>query len=309
MHRRSGGDHGFPPQDAHPPVDCLPWADNGSMRATPDVLYHYTTSAGLLGILSSRALWTSNVLFLNDAEELLHASEGTVAAMSAKADELKARLDRGEPEFPNRPLLAIMEGIIMRLKQLQEGGRLWGEVYVTCFCEDGDLLSQWRGYAGSDGYALGFDVALLQPIESTAYMGMNLAQVKYGLTEAIDEITDLAESIDPGSGNHPGVQADHKFLTVLRQLSQVKNPGFREEREWRLLNISDEKRDLRFREGPSGLIPYKTHTFHPESLVSVTIGPGGNRSLRERSVRDIIERFHPDRRWKINVQTSEVPLR
>lgn len=279
------------------------------MRATPEVLYHYTSSAGLLGILSSRELWTSNVLFLNDAEELIHASEGFVAAMSAKVDELHGRLDGGEPEFPNRPLLAIMEGIILRLRQLQEGSRLWGEVYVACFCEDGDLLSQWRGYAGSGGYALGFDSALLQPAASTTYMGKNLAQVKYGITEAIDEIEDLLGSMDPGSGNHPGVQADHKFLTVLRQLAQVKNPGFREEREWRLLDISDEKRDLRFREGPLGLIPYKAHTFDPEALVSVTVGPGGNRSLRERSVRHLIERFQPERRWRVTVQTSEVPLR
>ena len=30
-----------------------------------------------------------------------------------------------------------------------------GSAYVTCFCKDGDLLSQWRSY-GSAGVALGF---------------------------------------------------------------------------------------------------------------------------------------------------------
>ena len=29
-------------------------------------------------------------------------------------------------------------------------------LFVTCFCSNGDLLSQWRAYAGSGGYAVGF---------------------------------------------------------------------------------------------------------------------------------------------------------
>jgi len=37
----------------------------------PAKLYHYTSTEGLLGILRNRQLWASNVLYLNDATELV----------------------------------------------------------------------------------------------------------------------------------------------------------------------------------------------------------------------------------------------
>ncbi|HMC13498.1 MAG TPA: hypothetical protein VKG67_04050, partial [Gallionellaceae bacterium] len=33
-------------------------------------LYHYTTAAGLQGIVESQQLWATNIAYLNDAEEL-----------------------------------------------------------------------------------------------------------------------------------------------------------------------------------------------------------------------------------------------
>lgn len=38
-----------------------------------DLLYHYTTQAGLLGILGSKSIWCTNTLFLNDPTEFSHA--------------------------------------------------------------------------------------------------------------------------------------------------------------------------------------------------------------------------------------------
>jgi hypothetical protein len=33
----------------------------------------------------------------------------------------------------------------------------YGEpIYLSCFCEDDNLLSQWRAYGTSGGYSLGF---------------------------------------------------------------------------------------------------------------------------------------------------------
>ncbi len=40
----------------------------------PSVLYHYTTAQGLLGILESGSLWTTNSRFLNDPTEIEYAT-------------------------------------------------------------------------------------------------------------------------------------------------------------------------------------------------------------------------------------------
>jgi hypothetical protein len=39
---------------------------------TPDLVYHYTTTSGLLGILQSKELWVTNCLYLNDPLEGTH---------------------------------------------------------------------------------------------------------------------------------------------------------------------------------------------------------------------------------------------
>lgn len=59
------------------------------------------------------------------------------------------------------------------------------DVYITCFCEDGDLLSQWRAYAGRDsaaGYALGIGTRppLLGGVQAAGRQhGLRLRRVLY----------------------------------------------------------------------------------------------------------------------------------
>lgn len=38
----------------------------------PDILYHYTDSKGIHGILESKSLWASHAFFMNDPKELTH---------------------------------------------------------------------------------------------------------------------------------------------------------------------------------------------------------------------------------------------
>ena len=46
-----------------------------------DTLFHYTTAAGLLGILGSSSLWATDLRFLNDAQEAVYARELFVEAL------------------------------------------------------------------------------------------------------------------------------------------------------------------------------------------------------------------------------------
>ena len=39
-------------------------------ESVPRLLYHYTTQAGLIGILESKSIWATHGLYLNDASEL-----------------------------------------------------------------------------------------------------------------------------------------------------------------------------------------------------------------------------------------------
>ena len=42
-------------------------------RKTPDILYHYTSQEGLLGIIGTGNIWATDILYLNDATEYTYA--------------------------------------------------------------------------------------------------------------------------------------------------------------------------------------------------------------------------------------------
>lgn len=40
-----------------------------------ELLYHYTTLTGLLGIVGSNKLWASDIRYMNDSAELKHSAD------------------------------------------------------------------------------------------------------------------------------------------------------------------------------------------------------------------------------------------
>ena len=54
----------------------------------PSVLYHYTSPAGLKGILETSSLWAADADFLNDAQELQFGRPQLCDALLAQAGSL-----------------------------------------------------------------------------------------------------------------------------------------------------------------------------------------------------------------------------
>ena len=38
----------------------------------PEILYHYTTAKGLLGIFNTKSIWATHVSYLNDEQEFVY---------------------------------------------------------------------------------------------------------------------------------------------------------------------------------------------------------------------------------------------
>jgi hypothetical protein len=100
-------------------------------------LYHYTTGSGLIEIIKSGELWSTQLSCLNDATELLYPIE----LLRQKAHHRLSAPTTPRLEFL---LKAIVAGLAA--PQVATEGR-----FVACFSEDGDDLSQWRGYGGGRG--------------------------------------------------------------------------------------------------------------------------------------------------------------
>lgn len=110
----------------------------------PNHLYHYTSAAGLIGILSSKSFWLTDLRYMNDMSELQYAQQVIERCISDKMN------------VPS--LTEIQKEFLSRISRTYSPFGSSASIYSASFCENGNLLSQWRAYRGQGGgYALGFD--------------------------------------------------------------------------------------------------------------------------------------------------------
>jgi hypothetical protein len=121
-------------------------------QAPTEFLYHYTDQTGLLGIIESRSLWATNISYMNDATEFGLSVRLIRDRLLA---ELETKIEPGRsPETDTGHLNERQNRARELLKHTVSDA---SPIHVICFCEKGDLLSQWRGYAGAGyGYSLAF---------------------------------------------------------------------------------------------------------------------------------------------------------
>ena len=212
-------------------------------------LYHYTTQAGLLGMAQNKTMWLTNLRYMNDAEEFNYGLNFIRKYIKENYHEsLGRRLNNPELNYAEIPA-----------------------AFSFSLTEQKDLLSQWRGYCPEGGYSVSFDSERLQ-----TFVGSNKLQLARCLYEE-DEIAQLIEErivcmspeqylkeLKPGSSPSKGMsRMPHELLDrAFRIIPFIKHPSFREEKEWRILNMEHYERrlhelpDVKIRGGNNRFIPY-----------------------------------------------------
>jgi hypothetical protein len=121
-------------------------------RPIPEKLWHYTSIQGFQAIVASKSMWATDLRFLNDYEEFIHARD-IADKIVAESPELDAN------GFMNRELLA--KGVALAF---DSGPVAHLQVFVASFSAAEDQLGQWRGYShGSSGVSLAFDLRAFRP--------------------------------------------------------------------------------------------------------------------------------------------------
>lgn len=239
----------------------------------PEVLYHYTTQTGLLGILSTQKIWATQINYLNDTKEFWHALE--IAEKS-----LAARVQTTSESTQRQSLKTMQEG----LESLANT-----EIFISSFSEGQDSLGQWRGYVGNQpGFAIGFNFKRLRQI---AYdLGAVLEPCIYGPGDQAALIAGFIEGAVVGSirGISGFLHPEHRTLTVLgngefsEKLTEVaplmKDQAFQEEREWRIVYKPGAHRiPVKYRPGNSMLLPFVElpllHNGFLSCIEEIIVGP------------------------------------
>lgn len=261
---------------------------NAQDAAHPKRLWHYTTWRGLQGIASDRAIRATDYRFLNDRRELRVAGPAT----QRQFDEGHSILHQGG-EMNGAQFLSVLRthnngGEPIKVEVPPEG-----PAYVTSFCTKPDLLSQWRGYGGGQGYALGFRFEDLQSVARNTSEA-HLLKTHY---------------LDPDNPPQPSSGPDEEGKTVLSvvHLAQIKHRSFKEEKEWRLFVEGSTELPREYRADGGGPTPYvqiSLGTVRPEVVM---IGPGGMTKKRHR---EAMRGFLASQEWDaVRVKVSKTPLR
>jgi hypothetical protein len=266
----------------------------------PEILYHYTSQAGLLGILASDRIWATDIHALNDWTEfrLLFATGSMQLLVDAFNSGLPDDIDVDAKKMMIECVLA--ERNFPELLKIIKADPPRGErkgVFVCSFTAAGDLLSQWRGYSySSQGFSLGFDTTLLKKqLEGvhTPDTSTELIECIYDEATIRERIRDLGrkaaggcrelkdrDEIVPASFRtlrNPSpnyrkhvyyLEKSFTFATVpfLRLAAQFKHHGFQEEREWRVLYRAFWKTLL------PDTVKFRSGQFGPTSFVEIPLG-------------------------------------
>lgn len=233
-------------------------------------IYHYTDLNGLKGIIESNSLWATNFRFLNDAAELEHGANALKNALLYLKDEL----GKDKTDFILRELQTYRS-------------RSFRDTFNISFCQEPDLLSQWRGYGAFQGVCLEFDsLELAEKLDFTGceYVGNSVFYTKPGATlEAKREIISFLGENDffEKSVNVPNYELVGANELLQKLVPFFKDDGFRDEKEFRIaIRVRKYKERVKFRVNPHGLIPYieikarkNGHLDMCLPIKSITVGP------------------------------------
>lgn len=249
-----------------------------------DTLWHYTDARGLLGIIKDSCLRATDASYLNDDDELKYIQR-TFENREPNED-IRGRTD------DLRAILAwLWSGDFDVAVRPPERGP-----YITSFCANGDLLSQWRGYANGSGYAIGFDRQNLATLS-----GAKLVKVIY--EPRSDEWLKVA------SESETLTEAGYKRTIIPPDevIARYKNPSFIEEKEWRLVTSAKNRSqdDLKFRESIHGISPFYEIEFPLTCITNICVGPGHDRELRMRAVDQLTSTY----KMSIHIESSDAPFK
>jgi hypothetical protein len=259
----------------------------------PEKLWHYTSVQGFQGIIGSGNIYATDVRFLNDSEEFIHARK--------VADDLvRETPELGDLYFPLRNTLEWALELIFGSDFLDPNS---AQIFVASFSDSEDDLSQWRGYShGTYGISIAFDLRMFRPpAESDSAVTLapcvydddekkNLirralqyfvkeSQIKW--TDVIQEFLrkhrsgetkpELDQIMNLTNAAFSGQEYQTQLKTglvearkrIIRLAGLLKHRAFHHEKEWRLvLPISPNKdktnlaHPMRFRSTNGSLIPH-----------------------------------------------------
>lgn len=201
-------------------------------------IYHYCSCETLMSILSNKTIRMSNIRKSNDFNEI-------VAFLNIFRSALKTACNKFLKENPDtHPFVEFYEN--MNFDNVASA-ILNDSIcyYATCFSEDGDLLSQWRGYAeDATGVSIGFNSDyIINWADNKRFKYMEINYDKQDAFETqvcyiLKELGKTKATMDRNGYLEPSYYENAINIvinTFLYNAVFYKDASFSEEKEWRVV--------------------------------------------------------------------------
>ena len=307
-------------------------------------IFHYTDSAGLLGILQSQCLFATDYRYLNDL------SEGTMAR-DLLVSVFEAELKQVTPKLVAKRLLdkrIFDDDKLIRLQAESTYDALVKSLnrstptFVLSFCRhekpkaiEHGLLSQWRAYTGSAGFAIEFDDLELDKLikvenSTFAYAIMKSEDVRYKDYETLfdlkkyagvaSEIIRLAFEPRDVSAITGKIEIDPVVADFALNAFYAKNYAFEEEQEYRIVGARVRKdkiragatrreKEIKFRAKGGLVVPYVVFLKRPKRRLPITSIIVGPHPYQEKQADAVMLALQSSPFAKAKVRLSNIPLK
>jgi hypothetical protein len=301
------------PGQAAPPSEythqpARKYKDDPEYRPLSGPLHHYTSLDALLSIIETKSLRATNVHYLNDSSE----SELGLNVMRRVAEDARKTAAGIDAEF-----LAHFIGWL--------DGRVFesASVYVLCFSEARNQLSQWRGYTQHGrGVCISIDSGLL--VQRMQAQGWTFQNCRYNRDSQLTWAEAILSRMRREAGaSCEGLEGDKKkgfdavlqncLSDLLQVAATIKNDGFTEEREVRfisaMINAGDEQ--IGYRAGRTALIPYVQFRLAEKeeklAIQEIMIGPSPTQHLTQSALGGLVRQ--KGLREPCIISLSQIPYR
>jgi len=247
----------------------------------PQKLYHYTSTEAFRCIIEFRTLWASDIFYLNDQQEIVHAID--LLQMTCKS----------LAKDKNRIEITFLEKLV---NELEFHKKDQPHIFTASFSASRDQLSQWRAYSQSGGYALAFNGSVLSRIAQA--QGYQLVRCIYEESDKVKIFKECVFSIlSRLNPNEIDLIVENSAKVFLEVAAMMKHKGFAEENEWRLISTGRQNMvsEIKYRSNTKYLIPFREIALESQNIlqkgdsrnyigiVEVMVGPAPVQELSWRS--------------------------
>jgi hypothetical protein len=262
------------------------------MKRPTENLFHYTSLDGVIGIREAGGIWATKIQYFSDYSELNHAFD----LFRKRCQFLLGN------EIGSRDIVLQLDSWLRSPSHTASAS-----LFVVCFTESQDSLSQWRGYTPM-GRGACLELKAEHLIECASDQGFELAKCIYShnqqtalAEQAIDSLVSEARQIGPDS-SHGTASYYPAFASLQDELFRVaatfKHESFEDEKEWRAvlrLHSSHSAPSIAYRVGRTTLVPYvnfslKRPTTGEFELWNVWVGPTAEIELSVAALRSLFGR-------------------